>query len=157
MRDIKELSNRLAPRVVKGAEPVGKVGCIEALDTTRQHASPPIFQRAARVWAHRFDVEELFINLRPGLPCIMGWYAVQRSWPLTVVVSEKQLELAPSDIQAGLMELWHRANRRHIARDVVERDMLITHIVPLLGIADLMSGRVPIIEHDVVPSGPCEL
>jgi hypothetical protein len=159
VRFIEELDRPgLARRVVNGAKAVGKLGCIEAWETTRTHpgVTPPAMQRAVRKWAHAHDVEELFVNVRPGLPMLLGWYALGRGWKLTAIVAETQLERAPEPTQHLLFELWHRADRRHIARDVIERDALITHLVPVIGIADVMLGRVPIIAPDVVQSGPCE-
>lgn len=155
-RELRDVGTR--PALISVAshvgKPVGRLGVVEAFNTIRDRGiSIPVAQSSTRRWAHKFRPEELIINLRPGLPCWLGFYAVQRGWPLTVVVAENQLTKAPHDVQTLLVELWFKADRTHTCSDVFERDALIRSLVPVIGIDDIMRLDVPIMGEPVIPSG----
>lgn len=134
-------------------EPVGRLGVIEPFAHIRDRGvSIPAAQAAARRWALKYRPDELIINLRPGLPCWLGFYAIQRGWPLTVVVAEQQVARAPSDVQSLLAELWFMADRTHTCSDVFQRDALIASLVPVIGIAHVMQLTVPIMGEPVIGS-----
>ncbi len=155
-RELRDVGTRPALITVAShvGQPVGRIGVVEAFNTIRDRGiSIPQAQAAARKWAMKYRPEELIINLRPGLPCWLGFYAVQRGWPLTVVVSENQLAKAPSDVQNLLIELWFKADRTHACADVFQRDALIRSLVPVVGIEEIMRLAVPIMGEPVIPSG----
>ena len=134
-------------------DPVGRLGVVEPFAQIRSGGiSIPVAQSATRKWAVKFRPDELIINLRPGLPCWLGFYAIQRGWPLTVVVAENQISRAPSDVQNLLVELWFKADRTHTCSDVFERDALIRSLVPVIGIDNIMRLTVPIMGEPVISS-----
>lgn len=137
------------------AEPIGRIGVTDHWALLRErNISPPVFQSALRRWTLKYRPDGVVSNLRPGLPCLMAYYALRGGWELWAIVCRNQIEKAPSDIQHSLIELWHKADRTHTAADPVERDQLIKGLVPNVTIGNIMAGTVPIMGTDVVP---CDL
>lgn len=130
-----------------------EVGCIEPYSRLReQGVSAPDMQRMARRWALRYRPQRLWINLRAGLPCVLGWLFVQRGWPVSAVIGGVQLDRAPEDVQPILMELWHAVDERYELPDVYQRDEFITDMVPLVTLDHIMQSTVPIMGTAVVSS-----
>lgn len=162
MRSIEELNPKghdrrhavsLVSYCADKATPIDAMGVIEPLSRSRDSGvSSPSMQRMARRWLLRYRPARLWINLRPGLPCILGWLAVQRGWPVTAVIAPAQIDRATPDMQPTLMELWHAVGERLEVPDVFQRDHLITGLVPLITIENIMQSSVPIMGTDVVSS-----
>ena len=130
---------------------LGTVGCITSFATLREvRANPARVIRMTNRWATAYTPEVLVINMRPGLPCWLGWAALhQRSkprnadlWKIVAVAAANQIEKAPSDVVDLLTELWVRADERIVVTSVFDRDETVksrtqSNLVNLGNIMDL--------------------
>lgn len=127
------------------------LGVFEPRLDTLKACSPMRGINATVAWGRRFQPAGLVSNLRPGLPCWLAWQAVQRGWPLTVVVARPQLERAPSDLQPHLYELFFSASERIIADSVFDRDSRVSRF-PCVTIREILGLALPILDPTAVLS-----
>lgn len=145
MRDARELNR---PSLVPSGPHVGTrvppIGVVEPYSMLRDAGvSPPAMQRAARKWMITWHPEHVYTNLRPGLPCVLAWLALQRGFPVTAVITPLQIDRSPEDIRTGLLELWHAVDARIELRDVYERDEWIAKKATILELQAVMRCVAP--------------
>lgn len=128
------------------------LGVFEPRMDTMKVCSPMKGINATVAWARKYRPAGLITNLRPGLPTWLSWQAVQRGWPLTVVVAAPQLERAPSDLQPHLYELYYAASERIVVDSVFERDSRVSQ-VPCVTIREILRLALPIMDQTAVSSG----
>lgn len=129
---------------------IGAIGALQSQHEVRQTLMPAPALRAVTAWAQRYRPAELVIPLRTGLPSWLGFQALQRGWPLSVVRARGTLERAPMDVLPLLLELWLGAASRLDVSDVVERDRHVRALVPIITMREIMEMRLPKMGTDVV-------
>jgi hypothetical protein len=129
------------------------LGVIEATTIIRAAECKPAQMLSGVLrWSSYFRPSLLVSNIRQGLPSWLAWQAVQRGWPLHVVVGPNQITGEGSDRQWLLLELWAAADDRMVADSVQERDEIIAEMAPLVGIEHILGMQVPNLGTNVVVS-----
>ena len=132
------------------AEPTFALGALQSQIEVQRVVNPAAGLRAVVAWAQRWRPAELFIPLRTGLPCWLGFQALQRGWPVAIVVAPDTLDRSPDDVQPLLFELVLGAARRIDVGSWRERDELVRSTVPILGIEEILRLALPKIDPHAV-------
>ncbi len=131
------------PSSVK-ARPIGPVALIEATPIIEPTSAKPGLKLQAMLrWSMAHKPDHLTSSLRSGLPVWMAYQAIQRGWPLTIVVGPNQISRAPSDRQPILLELWGLAQERILTSSFEERDAYIRKSAPLLTMNHVLTNTIP--------------
>lgn len=129
---------------------VPALGALASQAEATRGINPASALRAVVAWSQAFKPERMVLPLRTGLPSWLGFQALQRGWPLSVVRAKGTLERAPVDVLPLLLELWLGAASRLEVSDVVERDRHVRALVPIITMREIMEMRLPKMGTDVV-------
>lgn len=140
---------QIQPLRVHAGEVIPSIAVIQGYQELRElHANPARTIKRVWDWSRKFRPEFVVSNLRPGLPCWLGWAAIHTEIPLIAVATTAQLERSPSDVIDGISELWLSASERVRCESVTERDAVavgrastVVTISHILGTIDHVAGR----------------
>ena len=133
-----ELPSPLKPRQIGPVALLDPTPIIEATS-----AKPGLKLKGMLKWSMAHKPSHLTSSLRSGLPVWMAYQAIQRGWPLTLVVAPNQISRSPSDRQPILLELWGLAQERIVTASFEERDDYVRQCAPILTIDHILTNTVP--------------